>query len=237
VDDPASQPWVTSVGGTSLEGFNPGDEAHPAYPSYTETVWNVDDLCDESANEGGLSGYAWCADTGAGGGGISQFWGRPYYQTGPGVNNSYTEDGNGTTQCSLASSGTPCREVPDISMNADEFTGYAEYCTGGAATPYSVCATFSKAQNVPGWFGIGGTSLSSPFMSAIIADRDGYQGHRTGNANPLLYGLFDQAAGTYFHDITSYGQTTTNNGLYPATTGYDLATGIGTSIMAPLITG
>ena len=31
--DPPSQPWVTSVGGTSLESFNPGTNPHPRYPS------------------------------------------------------------------------------------------------------------------------------------------------------------------------------------------------------------
>jgi subtilase family serine protease len=32
VDDPPSQPWVTSVGGTSLESFDPGTNQHPPYP-------------------------------------------------------------------------------------------------------------------------------------------------------------------------------------------------------------
>ena len=43
-------------------------------------------------------------------------------------------------------------------------------------------------------------------------------------------------AGRYFHDITGIGQSTHNNGLYPTTPGYDLATGIGTPRMAALIT-
>ena len=32
VDDPASQPWVTSVGGTSFESFNPGTKAKSKIP-------------------------------------------------------------------------------------------------------------------------------------------------------------------------------------------------------------
>ncbi len=175
--------------------------------------------------------------TGAGGGGSSQWWGRPFYQRGPGVNNPYTTYANGTTQCALAGTGTPCREDPDISADADEYTPYAEYCTGNASTtPYSVCGTFSSSQNVPGWFGIGGTSLSSPFWSAIIADRDGYHGHRSGNINPVLYLLFNLAPSVYFHDITGLYGTTKNNGLFPETPGYDEATGIGTPKMKALIT-
>jgi subtilase family serine protease len=242
VDDPGSQPWVTSVGGTSFESFNPGSNPHPDYPTGVETVWNVDELCNQMANEGGTSasplpGAFWCAETGAGGGGYSQFWGRPGYQSGPGVNNRYTVTGNGTTQCSLAANGTPCREVPDVSANADPFTPYAEYCTGSAATPYSTCAIFSGYQIPAGWFGIGGTSLSSPLWSAILGDRAGYFRHRIGNANWLLYSLFRTNHSEYFNDITGIRQATHDNGLFPTTPGYDMATGIGTPKMKALITG
>ena len=236
VGDPSSQPWVTSVGGTSLESYNPGTKPHPAYPKGVETVWNVNNLCNNGAGVAGITGFDWCADTGAGGGGSSQYWGRPFYQHGRGVTNPYTTYGNGTTQCSLAKVGTPCREVPDISANADEYTPYAEYCTGNASTPYSYCATFSGSETPPGWFGIGGTSLSSPLWSGIAADRDSYQRHRSGNFNPLLYLLYNINPGRYFHDITGIGQSTNNNGLFPTTPGYDLATGIGTPKMAALIT-
>ncbi len=234
--DPPAQPWVTSVGGTSFESFNPDANPNPNYPAGVETVWNVDDLCNTSADEGGFPGFFWCAETGAGGGGNSQYWGRPIYQFGPGITNPYTTYGNGTTQCSLAPVGRPCREVPDISANADPYTGYAEYCTGNASTPFSVCGSFSGSETPPGWFGIGGTSLSSPFWSAIVADHDGLWRGRIGNANPLLYLLYNLDYHGYFNDITGIGQTTNNNGLFPTTPGYDLATGIGTPKMGALIT-
>jgi subtilase family serine protease len=233
--DPPSQPWVTSVGGTSLESANPGTNPNPSYPTGVETVWNVDNLCNTSADEGNFPGFFWCAATGAGGGGASQFWGRPFYQVGPGVNSSFTTHGNGTTQCSLAAIGAPCREDPDVSANADEYTPYAEYCTANANTPGSSCG-FSAGQTPAGWFGIGGTSLSSPLWSAIIADRDSFQGFRSGNINPLLYLLLNVAPHFYFHDMTGVGQSTNNNGFFPVTPGYDEATGIGTPNMTALIT-
>jgi subtilase family serine protease len=235
--DPPAQPWVTSVGGTSLETYNPGTKTNPAYPTGTETVWNVLNLCNSGAGSDGLTGFDWCAAGGAGGGGNSEWWGRPIYQVGPGVNNPNTAHADSTTNCRLAKAGTPCREAPDISVNADEYTPYAEYCTGNANTPQSVCGTFSGGQTPPGWFGIGGTSLSSPFWSAIIADRNSYQGRRSGNVNPLLYLLYNLAPGFYFHDINgSSKHVTNNNGLFPTVSGYDLATGIGTPIMSALIT-
>src|SRR5579883_441893 len=67
VDDPASQPYVTGVGGTSLTLNN------NAYSS--EVVWN--------------NGYA--SSSGlvfAGGGGVSSTWPLPAWQQGPGVNSS-----------------------------------------------------------------------------------------------------------------------------------------------------
>ena len=241
VNDPSAQPWVTSVGGTSLESDNPGTRPHPAYPARRQTVWNPDNLCNSKASEGGNSGFFWCSGSGvgAGGGGSSQFWSRPFYQRGRGVNSPFTTTANGTTHCVLAVQGTPCREMPDISANADEWTPYAEFCTGSASTPESTCATFSGSQPAPGWFGIGGTSLSTPLWSAIIADRDSYQRHRSGNINPLLYKLFRAQPGRYFHDITGVGpkqQAATTNGRFPTTPGYDEATGIGTPRMAALIT-
>jgi subtilase family serine protease len=235
--DPTTQPWVTSVGGTSFQSFNPAENPNPRYPDFVESVWNPDNLCSSQADVLGFPGYAWCGASDAGGGGISQFWGRPFYQRGPGITNSYTTYGNGTTQCALAAIGTPCREVPDVSANADEFTPYAEYCTGNAATPNSECATFSGNQVPPGWFGVGGTSLSSPLWSAVIADRDGFWHGRIGNANPLLYALYNLDYHGFFHDITGIGQKSNNNGLFPTTPGFDLATGIGTPKMAPIITG
>jgi subtilase family serine protease len=239
VDDPESQPWVTSAGGTSWQNFNPGTNPHPSYPAGVESVWNVGNLCNTSSDSDGTGepGLFWCDNPGAGGGGTSSLWGRPFYQRGPGVNNQFTTYGNGTTQCALARVGTPCREVPDISTGSDEFTPYSEYCTGNANTPNSVCAQIGDIENVPGWFGIGGTSLSSPFWAGLAADRDSYQGGRSGNFNPLLYLLYNVDPGRYFHDITGIGQHTTNNGLFPTTPGYDLATGIGTPKMAALITG
>ena len=102
-------------------------------------------------------------------------------------------------------------------------------------TRRSARARFS-ATSAPGWFGIGGTSLSSPLWSAITADRDGYLGKRSGNINSLLYSLNALIPSLYFHDITGAGQAVTNNGLFPTTKGYDLATGIGTPNMNSLIT-
>ncbi len=63
VDDPASQPLVTGVGGLTVNSITP----------LNETVWN-------SGSSGG----------GAGGGGVSSLWSRPSWQSAPGISPSET---------------------------------------------------------------------------------------------------------------------------------------------------
>ena len=245
--DPASQPWVTSVGGTSFESFDPGSSPHPGYPQGVEAVWNTLDVCSgNQSSTASSTGIANCGTYGAGGGGHSIFWPMPNYQRGPGVINPYTV--RGPSSCALAAPGQACREEPDISANADPLTGYAEYCTGSTyvspnplGNEYtSACRTISPpTPGAAGWFHIGGTSLSAPLWAAIFTDRDAYHHGRSGNANYLLYALYNSPLSylTDFHDITGFHQPSTNNGYYPTTFGYDEATGIGTPNMTGLITG
>ena len=244
--DPASQPWVTSAGGTSFESFDPGSNPNPSYPDGTEAVWNTLNVCSgNNSSTASSPGIIDCGAYGAGGGGHSIFWPMPSYQRGPGVINPYTV--YGPSNCALAARGQPCREGPDISANADPLTGYAEYCTGSPyvspnpnGTDYeSACYGLTKTPGAPGWFHIGGTSLSAPLWAALFSDRDAFHGDRSGNANYLLYALFDNPStnATNFHDITGSHQVSNNNGYYPVTPGYDEATGIGTPNFTGLITG
>ena len=244
--DPASQPWVSSTGGTSFESFDPGSNPNPNYPFGTEAVWNTLDVCSgNNSSTASSPGIVNCNTYGAGGGGHSIFWPMPNYQRGPGVISPYTV--YGPSNCALAAAGQPCREGPDISANADPLTGYAEYCTGSpyvspnpTGTDYeSACYGLTKTPGAPGWLHIGGTSLSAPLWAALFSDRDAFHGRRAGNANYLLYSLFDNP-NTYnadFHQITGFHQVSNNNGFYPVTPDYNEATGIGTPNFSGLITG
>jgi hypothetical protein len=222
VDDPGSQPYVVSVGGTTI------DDAATQPPG--EHVWN----------DG--------ADEGAGGGGISQSWTMPAWQreaTVPGIalpgsadytNANSVEKRFGYPQnfCQPnvpgATSATPCRLVPDVSSQGDEFTG--------AITIYQ--AAFG------GWGTIGGTSSSTPIWAATLAlvnasptcaaraaTRAG-----VGFVSPLLYAVASSPGdyGASFNDITTgnndvYGID--NGKVFPATTGYDMGSGLG----SPRLTG
>jgi pseudomonalisin len=93
------------------------------------------------------------------------------------------------------------RTLPDVSMDADPNSGANVYVDG---TPETV----------------GGTSLASPLALGVWDRIESDHNEAVPFASPLLYAENGSAA---FHDIT-LGDT----GPYPATPGYDLATGIGT---------
>jgi hypothetical protein len=205
VDDPGSQPDVTSVGGTSLTSLG-------TPPS--ETTWNA---CQGVA-ERDCAAYG--QPLGAGGGGISSIWPIQKWETGRGVVNQF-------------SSGTPCgdktgdcREVPDVSASADPAHGDVIYFSGS-------------------WLTVGGTSGSAPLWAALtaVADQGCVQpgesladSHVVGFANPKIYAMAAYSHPPY-NDITTGDNdfTDSNSGRYPATTGYDMATGWGTPIGSSLI--
>src|SRR5205807_2108484 len=208
VDDPGAQAQVVAAGGTSL---NPGMPAGDTYQ--VESAWN-----DHAHNP---------SQRRATGGGPSQYWTQPAYQAvvdgSPG--------GNPRTQRyapPCATSGGPgaaCREVPDVSADADPATGYFLYCTTAA----SGCGP-----GPAGWQPAGGTSLASPLWAAIFTLLDQYRtGHGqtpVGDAHGLLYNL-STAPGSPFHDVVPYNGVSSNDvsglGAYPVTPGYDMAAGLG----------
>jgi hypothetical protein len=184
VDDPGSQPDVTSVGGTSL----------PTGSTSGETVWNN---CLTAL-------HCKVAAAGAGGGGISTVWKMPSWQAsaGRGVINAYS-NGN--------------REVPDVSADADPFTG-VEVFYGGH------------------WVMVGGTSAAAPLWAALFSLANQSCSTPIGFANPALYAL-GSADSDGFNDITSGNNDFLGDygGRYPATAGYDMASGWGSPNAANLV--
>lgn len=187
VDSPADDPYVTGVGGTSLQ-LNGGNYG-------SESAWSSTGQGQRGPNGSG------------GGGGLSNIFKQPNWQTGPGVKNNYS-NGN--------------REVPDVSAAANPTNGYSIYCT----VTNSGCPP-------TGWTTVGGTSASSPFWAASLTLVNQYrQAHGKtiiGQANAALYKLINTPA---FHDVTSG-----NNLYYPATSYYDMASGIGTPNLSNLADG
>jgi hypothetical protein len=216
VDDPASQPYVVAVGGTTIDNASQPPSEH---------AWND-----------GVGG-------GAGGGGISGSWPMPVWQplpnaqAAPIVNAAevvqQADSHNPTFRFCLSdspggSSQIACRELPDVSAQADEFTG--------AVTIYSA-ALFGSGP--AGWVTIGGTSSAAPIWAALLALINASNlastpcvsgGPGVGFVSPLLYSVASDPTkySQSFNDIRAgnndpYGFS----GLFPATPGYDMATGLG----------
>ena len=229
VDFPASSQYVTAMGGTEFpaadvasanttywQAASGSDVVSSALSYIPEQVWN-DDSTTRLAS---------------GGGGVSTFTARPSWQTGvPGI-----------------PSGT-FRFVPDISLtsspdnagylfcSSDTSTGVTGSCTNGFRDSSDVNLTVA-----------GGTSFAAPIfagMLAIINDKLNSTGQ--GVINSTLYTLAANSA-TYasaFHDITSGGNqctagtticSTAGASQYPATTGYDEASGLGSVDLFNLMT-
>ncbi|QBD79198.1 protease [Ktedonosporobacter rubrisoli] len=182
---PASSPWVTAVGGTSLYADTKGH-----YQS--ETVWN----------DGGSNG--------ATGGGISQYFKEPDYQS----------DNLSSANKALLKG---FRGIPDISFNADP------------NTPVLVYESF-RGGDKAGYYGFGGTSAGSPQWAALVADANQLAGHPLGFLNSALYKLgASRVANLVFHDITKGNNSQAGIAGYNATPGWDACTGWGTPRVQPLL--
>jgi subtilase family serine protease len=197
VDDPASQPYVTGVGGTTLSA-NPSTGARLG-----ETAWN-----------GGRT-------VGASGGGVSSFWPMPGYQANA-APLLHVINGHSSGAACAAKSGD-CREVPDVSADGDPITGYVIYFNGtGTAGPlepsgWQVVGGTSAA--APAWAAlIALTNVSARCGGASI----GFANPALYNAAATAFGTAFSDITSGNNDMTM-----SNGGLYPAGLGYDMATGLG----------
>jgi len=155
-----------------------------------------------AANGGWYNETVWeaPAEIGGTGGGVTAYYPMPSWQQGPGVRNAQYNPHNQ-------------REIPDVSADAD---------------PYSGAAIYGPAGSSSAWITGGGTSQSAPIWAGLTALIDEYlqrQGlHPVGFMNPALYQIAARATPYQaFHDIT-----VGTNLYYPATPGYDMASGLGT---------
>jgi Pro-kumamolisin, activation domain/Fibronectin type III domain/IPT/TIG domain len=201
--DPASQPYVTSVGGTTITNASQPPQ---------ETVWN-------NGNNGGAAG-----------GGLSATWAMPSWQDSVAV--PQTAAGQPCSNNPLGAAddyhvagipttlpaGTSCRETPDVSALADPQTGVTILYDGS-------------------WTQSGGTSSAAPLWASMLAEISASSGcpapHGVGFAEPLFYQVASTAAGyaDTFNDVTAGDNDNLGVGgglYYPAASGYDLASGLGT---------
>jgi subtilase family serine protease len=166
-DYPASSPFVTAVGGTTLKINNTGARNG-------EFGWSTGKqlLCAGVAvpNCGSSTTPAGSLAFQAGsGGGTSYTYLQPYYQAG------VVPVGLSERNAALFGP-TPFRTVPDISMDADATTGML----------IGLTQTFPDGVYYD-QFKEGGTSLASPLLAGVVADTDQASGSSLGFLNPTIY--------------------------------------------------
>jgi kumamolisin len=140
----------------------------------------------------------WNDGRGATGGGVSNHFPRPAYQSSAGVPKSPT--------------GKAGRGVPDVAGDADPHTGYNVRLVGG--DPEVIGGTSAVA---PLWAG----------LIALLNEGLSKQGKPpAGLLNPILYQL--PAASSSFHDIVNGSNDVEGLGKYSAKPSWDPCTGLGT---------
>lgn len=208
VEWPASDPLVTGVGGTYLC-------TDPTNTS-TRTVDSTDPPGKCRANPGQAE-VGWTFS----GGGFSHVFSRPSYQ-----------DVLPAGSTAIGAS----RGVPDVALQASAGTGALVFISlppdgqSGLFCGSAPCST--------GWFDIGGTSLSCPQWAGLVAIADQINGGGLGLINPALYKIGadpTRYANDFFDVVTGNNTTDPSVAGYPATTGWDPITGLGTPNAANLV--
>lgn len=209
VEWPASDPLVTGVGGTYL-CTDPTAATNSLRTVYAGPVGR----CIANATQAEVG---WTFS----GGGFSHVFAKPAYQ-------------NVLPAGSTAIGAM--RGVPDVALQASAGTGALVYLSlppdglSGLICGNAPCST--------GWYDIGGTSLSCPQWAGMIAIADQINGGGLGLINPALYKIGADPAryANDFYDVTT-GNNTADPTVpgYPATTGWDPVTGLGTPNAANLL--
>jgi subtilase family serine protease len=184
-DYPASSPYVTAVGGTSLAVGYTGAKLFEAGWSTSKSYF-----CTATAAAVGICttaqigtytpGAPGAYDYG-GGGGTSYNYAEPYYQDG--VVPSTLADRN------LAVTGVANRVEPDISMDADPTTGMLV----GETQQFPNGTYYDQ-------YRIGGTSVASPLLAGVLALVDQAAGTPLGFANPAIYKSYTDG-GSHIYDV------------------------------------
>ncbi len=242
VGNPADSPYVTAAGGTTLPSSDSPILQSLGINIPQQRAWGWDYFWPLWQEFGASSELNWAETIFAGSnGGYSVIFPEPSYQQGvsgvghfqavqwltPINNNTNWElHANPPTVQGQSNGG---RAMPDLSMNADPYTGYAIYST--LFTPSTGLAN----AGIPNWSaGWGGTSFVAPQLNGIAALINEQAGGRVGFWNPQIYS-FAQQANSPLTPLNATG-TSNDNLYYSGTAGtvYNPATGLGTPNVAAL---
>ena len=224
VENPASDPNVTAVGGTNLITNYSAGSLNASYAS--EQAWSdpeVPLLLTKPTGE--ITGGVWGA-----GGGYSQYFKQPEYQQGLGT-------------------GSKWRAIPDIGMQVggcpeSAVLSAAKTCNGGDTAingkgddqrSYVEIALNVGLSKKGGYYGVIGTSVAAPEFLGAMAVLLGASNSRLGDLNSYLYSLAHVQAGgqgKFYHTGIPGYNGVQKTAIAPA---YSLSTGVGTPIVSAIV--
>jgi subtilase family serine protease len=239
VDTPADSPYATASGGTTTpwSGTISGSAGTASVTVPNQRAWGWDYLWAPTATANGETfAQAATANVVGGGGGYSVVEPKPSYQKlVSGTSNFHgvkyltptdflqvapgfvePTEWNVTSSPPLVSGSGSGRAVPDVSADADPFSGYLLYEPSFAGVNQPVLQG--------GW---GGTSFIGPQFNGSTAVIDSVLGHRVGLWNPNLY-AFAAGPGSPVTPLNQVG-TGNDNIFFTGNPGeqYNSATGLG----------
>ena len=194
-----STPYDVCVGGTEFV-----DNSNPS------AFWSATNSADLSSALQYIPEQAWNESSSVVGG--SGLW-----ATGGGISFVYPMP---SWQAPLAAAPFPARmrEVPDVSLAAAGHDGY------------EIVQGYQLLQNT-GLQAVRGTSCATPAFAGIMALVRQKTGQRQGNPDPVLYQLgaeqYLRGGTEVFHDVTTGNNSVPGVPGFACSTGYDLATGLG----------
>ncbi|HZX69867.1 MAG TPA: S53 family peptidase [Rhodanobacter sp.] len=214
VDSPASDPYITAAGGTTVPVQFTNAAGDVVLSIDQESVWGWDYLLPFVPSRDAVFSVG-------GGGGVSVYWRQPLYQfftsgtrrSEKGQALIYNDPATGPYTYLKLPSRFAGRNVPDVSLNADPYTGYLFVYQGGL-------------------YSSGGTSFVSPQLNGITALLRQSTGHRIGLWNPhiyLLQNIFGYGKWSAFNRIGAG-----DNWFYAGNGHYNPGSGIGTLNVANL---
>lgn len=225
VETPAADPNVTAVGGTNLvTSFTKGS----LVSSYvTENAWDDPEIPYDPYGVGATApGGSWGA-----GGGYSTIFKAPAYQ-------SLVTTGSTTWRAvpdvGMQVGGCPAQISADYHKSMNECYSNSSKDGSGNADRSYVITSVGAGQSGGGFFGLIGTSVSSPEFASAVAHLVELNG-RQGNLGTYIYQLAaDQASGkgnVYHTNIPGYNGIVETN----INTSYSLSAGVGTPMVTSFL--
>jgi Pro-kumamolisin, activation domain len=198
---PASDPWVTCVGGTVIGNVQAGPPV-----TFDEWVWS-----DAYST---TSPFAFGGDGGATGGGVSDNFAVPPYQTAAGI----AQKSNNDNQVR--------RGTPDVAG----MVGLTGFYMNGSLYPTDVINGVAYSQYT-------GTSCVAPLYCGLIAVINSATGKRTGFLNNIIYPLGNSITRTDVTVGNNDSGDTPPAKPYTAAPGWDACTGWGSLDGTKLLNG